>query len=154
MEELREIARANRIFTEEYGNYYSRRNREMVESGATAVNKRSNAFNSQLDDRRDQAEVQRSKNLEEAYDKMRGDAAKHTDFFRMELAMEYPQGVTEESSTLGNKVIITRIVVNGSKGDQYRKVLDKSGNYYFKNGQSVSEHTWNRETLDAFYSKD
>ncbi|MFN2423408.1 MAG: hypothetical protein ABR572_06505, partial [Cryomorphaceae bacterium] len=154
LEELREIARANRLFIEEYGNYYRRRNREIVESGTTAANKRNAAYNTQLDDRREQAESQRSKNLEDAYDKNRGDAAKHTDFFRMELAMEYPQGVTEESSTMGNKVIITRIVVNGSKGDEYRKVLDKAGNYYFKNGQSISEITWNRETLDAFYSKD
>lgn len=154
MEELREIAKANRLFTEEYGNYYRRRNREIVESGATAVNERTSDYSTQLDDRKDQADAQRSKNLEDAYDKNRGDAAPQTDFFRMELAMEYPQGVTEESSTLGNKVIITRIVVNGSKGDEYRKVLDKAGNYYFKNGQSISEITWNRETLDAFYSKD
>lgn len=153
LEELREIARKNRLFTEEYSAYYRKRNAEVVESGSAEIRKTTEEFNTQLDERKQKADLQRSKNLEEAYNKMRGDA-KHTDFFRMELALEYPQGVTEESSTMGNKVIITRIVVNGSKGDEYRKVLDKAGNYYFKNGQSISEITWNRETLDAFYNKD
>jgi len=73
-----------------------------------------------------------------------------TDVFRSELAENYPQGVTEESSTLGNKVIITRIVVSGKRGDEYKKVVDKAGEYYFKNGLSISENTWNRETIDAF----
>jgi len=72
------------------------------------------------------------------------------DVYRSELAENYPQGVTEESSTLGNKVIITRIVVSGKKGDEYKKVVDKAGEYYFKNGLSISENTWNRETIDAF----
>lgn len=73
-----------------------------------------------------------------------------TDVYRSELAENYPQGVTEESSTLGNKVIITRIVVSGKKGDEFKKVVDKAGAYYFKNGFSISENTWNRETIDAF----
>ncbi len=153
LDELREIARKNRLFTEEYSNYYRKRSEEAVASGKAEIQKTTAEFSTQLDERKEQADLQRSKNLEEAYNKMRGDA-KHTDFFRMELALEYPQGVTEESSTMGNKVVITRIVVSGSKGDEYRKVLDKAGNYYFKNGRSISEITWNRETLDAFYNKD
>jgi tetratricopeptide (TPR) repeat protein len=66
--------------------------------------------------------------------------------FRSKLAEDYPQGVTEESSTQGYKVIIRRIVVDGNIADDYKKVLDKSGSYYFKNGQSISETTWARET--------
>jgi len=99
------------------------------------------------------SEEQRIKNREEVNALQRG-AKEDTDYHRTELALEYPQGVTEESSTLGNKVIITRFVVKGNRGDEYKKVLDKAGNYYFKNGQSISEQTWNRETLDAFYKKD
>gem|GEM_PF-3256523 len=99
------------------------------------------------------SDEQRIKNKEEVNALQRG-AKEDTDYHRTELALEYPQGVTEESSTLGNKVIITRFVVKGNRGDEYKKVLDKAGNYYFKNGQSISEQTWNRETLDAFYKKD
>lgn len=154
MENLREVAREMRLFTEEYGNYYRKKNEEMVASNTAKSRQQQETFDTQLDDKKTLADIQRSKNLEEAYAKMQGNAKAHTEFFRMALAMEYPQGVTEESSTLGNKVIITRIVVHGSKGDEYRKVLDRAGNYYFKNGQSISEITWNRETLDAFYGKD
>jgi hypothetical protein len=41
-------------------------------------------------------------------------------------------------------------VVSGKRGDEYKKVVDKAGEYYFKNGISISENTWNRETIDAF----
>lgn len=65
---------------------------------------------------------------------------------RNKLAQEYPPGVTEESSTQGNKVIIRRIVVNGNRADEYSKVIAKWGIYYFKNGQSITEAIWTRET--------
>ncbi|MCB9167903.1 MAG: hypothetical protein H6595_10555 [Flavobacteriales bacterium] len=68
------------------------------------------------------------------------------DYNRSKLAQEYPQGVTEESYTEGNKVIIRRVVVNGNKADEYSKVIAKWGTYYFKNGQSITEMIWNTET--------
>ncbi len=68
------------------------------------------------------------------------------DHNRSKLAMEYPPGVTEESYTEGNKVIIRRVVVNGNKADEYSKVIAKWGTFYFKNGQSISEAIWSRET--------
>ncbi|HRH39920.1 MAG TPA: hypothetical protein PK760_16335, partial [Flavobacteriales bacterium] len=68
------------------------------------------------------------------------------EFNRNKLAQEYPPGVTEESLTEGNKVIIRRVVVNGNKGDEYTKVIAKSGVYFFKNGQSITEVIWIKET--------
>lgn len=68
------------------------------------------------------------------------------DYNRSKLATEYPQGVTEESYTEGNKVIIRRVVVNGNKADEYSKVIAKWGTFYFKNGQSISEQVWIRDT--------
>ncbi len=65
---------------------------------------------------------------------------------RNKLAQEYPPGVTEESYTEGNKVIIRRVVVNGNKADEYSKVIAKWGVFYFKNGQSITEAIWTRET--------
>lgn len=70
----------------------------------------------------------------------------YNDYYLSKLAQDYPQGVTEESDNVGNKVIIRRIVVVGNKADEFRKVIDKTGKYYFKNGNSISELTWNRET--------
>ena len=68
------------------------------------------------------------------------------DFNRSKLAQEYPPGVTEESYTEGNKVIIRRVVVNGNKADEYSKVIAKWGTFYFKNGQSITEAIWAKET--------
>ncbi|MBL0127449.1 MAG: hypothetical protein IPP83_08290 [Flavobacteriales bacterium] len=68
------------------------------------------------------------------------------DYNRNKLAQDYPPGVTEESSTEGNKVIIRRIVVVGNKGDEYSKVIAKWGTFYFKNGQSITEAIWTKET--------
>lgn len=68
------------------------------------------------------------------------------DFNRSKLAQEYPQGVTEESYTEGNKVIIRRVVVNGNKADEYSKVIAKWGTFYFKNGQSITDIMWKSET--------
>ena len=68
------------------------------------------------------------------------------EYNRSKLAQEYPPGVTEESYTEGNKVIIRRVVVNGNKADEYSKVIAKWGTFYFKNGQSITEAIWSKET--------
>lgn len=70
----------------------------------------------------------------------------NTEYARNELASHYPQGVTEESFTQGNNIIIRRVLVQGNKVDEYRKVIAKWGTFYFKNGQSISEHIWSRST--------
>lgn len=62
------------------------------------------------------------------------------------LATEYPQGVTEESYTEGNKVIIRRVVVQGNRANAYSKVIAKWGTYYFKDGQPISEQIWTVNT--------
>lgn len=62
------------------------------------------------------------------------------------LASEYPQGVTEESYTEGNKVIIRRVVVQGNRANAYSKVIAKWGTYYFKDGQPISEQIWTVNT--------
>lgn len=68
------------------------------------------------------------------------------DYNRSKLAQEYPEGVTEESYTEGNKVIIRRVVVNANKADDYSKVIAKWGTFFFKNGQSITETMWKNET--------
>ena len=68
------------------------------------------------------------------------------DLNRSKLASEYPQGVTEESYTEGNKVIIRRVVVRGNKADNYTKVIGKVNTCYFKNGQIITEWIWSRDT--------
>lgn len=57
------------------------------------------------------------------------------------------EGVTENSYKFGNKMITERKVTAGNKVDIYKKVVSKTAIYYFKNGNSISEGTWKKETL-------
>ncbi len=119
---------------------------------AAEIKKQSESYDDYLADLNEKSLINAKQNKQDINERYAGRSAgaNSDDIYRSELAENYPQGVTEESSTLGNKVIITRIVVSGKKGDEYKKVVDKAGEYYFKNGLSISENTWNRETIDAF----
>lgn len=57
------------------------------------------------------------------------------------------EGVTENSYKFGNKMITERTVTVGNKVDTYKKVVSKTAIYYFKNGASITETTWKKETL-------
>lgn len=59
------------------------------------------------------------------------------------------EGVTETSFDYGNKKIIERTVKSGNKVDTYRKVVSKTGIYYFKNNKSITEQMWILETLQS-----
>lgn len=77
-----------------------------------------------------------------------GDVGRMTiEEYQSELGREYPQGVTETVEKQGNKTITNRIVVQGDKGNAYRKVEhDWGGIFYFKNGEAVTERVWSAET--------
>ena len=125
-------------------------NMDKVEAGAQQAKENRERHRNAMEENRALADQRREKNLEELRNVKVGHPKSPDEFHRSTLARDYPQGVTEESSTLGNKVIITRVVVKGNRGDEYKKVVDQAGNYYFKNGQSISRYTWDQETLFAF----
>ncbi len=68
------------------------------------------------------------------------------------LAKEFPQGVTEKKYMRKDKngnvveVTIERIVVEGNRGDRYKKVQGRRSVAYFKNGGAISETIWDTET--------
>lgn len=75
---------------------------------------------------------------------------KSVDDYRLPPGYEnLEEGVQEKSYEEGNKMVIERTVRRGNKVDTYRKVISKTGIYYFKNGVSITEGLWKRETLDA-----
>jgi tetratricopeptide (TPR) repeat protein len=71
----------------------------------------------------------------------------YDDYYLSQLAKDFQQGVTEETYTQPNKIIVRRVVVRGNKADDYHKVIAKWGTYYFQNGRSIAEHIWKRDTL-------
>ncbi len=67
--------------------------------------------------------------------------------FKKDLARQYPSGLTETTTKEGNKTIITRVIVSGGKGNEYKKVIHNWGGvFYFKNGTAVPERVWKQET--------
>lgn len=64
---------------------------------------------------------------------------------------ELPEGVTENSYKQGNKTVTERIVKEGNKVNYYKKVVSKTGIYYFKDGKSITETIWKQETLKSAY---
>jgi hypothetical protein len=77
----------------------------------------------------------------------RGDRKSEEEYLVVEGTETLPEGVTENSFKLGEKMVTERTVKVGNKIDKYRKVVSKTGTYYFKNGKSISEGTWKQETL-------
>lgn len=150
MTQIREEAEKIQTRQENYATKMSDKNQDKVESSARQIEQRKEKYNSSLEDVKEIADKRREEYVEKNESIQINQPKDYDEYYRSELAENYPQGVSEESSTMGNKVIITRIVVKGNRGDEYKKVLDKAGNYYFKNGQSISENTWNRETIEAF----
>lgn len=70
-----------------------------------------------------------------------------TEDLKKDLGKKYPDGITEETTTEGNKTIIKRVVVSNNLGNEYKKVVHGWGGiFYFKNGEAVTERVWTQET--------
>lgn len=150
LDDIRAKAVQNKENISRYENDTQARSADKVAANASEIAKQRAGQEGALSDSQRLADARRQRSADELNGLQRGEEKDYDDYFRTQLADEYPQGVSEESSTLGNKVIITRIVVKGNHGDEYKKVVDKAGKYYFKNGQSISQNTWTRETILAF----
>lgn len=91
------------------------------------------------------------KNSDE-YTKVEENKKQKSDNNYNELAKIFPEGITqkvyEKKNDFGEitSVTVRRIVVKNNKGNDYLHRKTKSGNYYFKNGKSISEGTWDIET--------
>ena len=63
--------------------------------------------------------------------------------FRRLLGENYPDGLTTEKYTEGNKTIYRSIYVQEKLGDEYLKVEARFGTFYFKNGSTISATDYN-----------
>lgn len=155
-EDLRRAADERRSFGE--GNVDSKKEQfrdvgkgkeEMPLDNALAI-KRTKELNS--DQQLVKAEEARSRaynKRRELFSKDAGSEKSYDDYRLPPGAENLEEGVQEKSYEEGNKMIIERTVRRGNKVDTYRKVISKAGIYYFKNGKSITEGLWKRDTLDA-----
>jgi tetratricopeptide (TPR) repeat protein len=67
----------------------------------------------------------------------------------LELADKYPQGITEETSEIGNAIVLRRVKVTGTHVDVYEKTFYKwGGTFYSKNGYNITETLWDLESIE------
>ena len=59
---------------------------------------------------------------------------------------DIPQGVQETSYDIQNGLVIMRTVRSGDVVKRYRKVVMKTGTYYFCGDRSITEIRWELET--------
>ncbi|MEM7162768.1 MAG: hypothetical protein AAF487_10065 [Bacteroidota bacterium] len=86
-------------------------------------------------------------NREKAFEMQRHNTEPQPDQFeRNPLADTYPQGITEEKEVENGKVVLTRYKVVGNKVDVYKKVMGLNTSFFFKNGVSCTQGTWDRES--------
>ncbi|MFD1552381.1 hypothetical protein DNU06_10885 [Putridiphycobacter roseus] len=83
------------------------------------------------------------------------DIKKVTQAVKNELGTKYPEGVTQEvyeqKDADGYLVsyVVRRVVVINGEGNVYEKTQMKYGISYIKNGQAITEFTWQDQTEDA-----
>jgi hypothetical protein len=102
-----------------------------------------------LSDKSDEARLKSYDARKEAFDKQSTEPRDAEDYILPEGAEDLSEGVQERSYEEGNKMVIERIVKRGNIVNTFRKIISKTGIYYFKDGRSITESTWKRETLNA-----
>ena len=63
---------------------------------------------------------------------------------------DIPQGVQETSYDIQNGLVIMRTVRSGDVVKRYRKVVMKTGTYYFCGDRSITEIRWDLETTLSY----
>jgi hypothetical protein len=63
-----------------------------------------------------------------------------------EADADVAKGVHEQSYDIPNGLVIERTVRTGNLVVRYRKVVTKTGIYYFRGDRSITADTWSRET--------
>jgi hypothetical protein len=72
--------------------------------------------------------------------------AKNDTEFNRQLARDYPNGLNETKKE-GSKTVTRIVIVDGGRGDEYRKEKYNYGAvFYFKNGKKIDATTYERET--------
>lgn len=95
------------------------------------------------------SETERFDRRKELFDVKTGQQRDVDDYVLTEDSADLPEGVTENSYQLNARtVVIERTVRVGNKVDNFRKVISKTGTYYFRNNSSITELMWKAETLN------
>lgn len=154
------MARRNELFSvvKNYDHSVSQEVGEMYEGDAAAhkqkiqdvefqIHDKSDRQKGDLDQRRVDSESGNYDAVVRIYDL--SDGTSQTDYGEPYLAdsdVDLPQGLYESSYKIQNGIVIERTLRSGDKVIHYRKVMMKTGTYYFREGVSITSAIWRLET--------
>ena len=154
------MARRNELFSvvKDYDHSVSQEVGEMYEGDAAAhkqkiqdvefqIHDKSDRQKGDLDQRRVDSESRNYDAVVRIYDL--SDGTSQTDNGEPYLAdsdVDLPQGLYESSYKIQNGIVIERTLRSGDKVIHYRKVMMKTGTYYFREGVSITSAIWRLET--------
>jgi hypothetical protein len=155
------MARRNELFSvvKNYDHSVSQEVGEMYEGDAAAhkqkiqdvefqIHDKSDRQKGDLDQRRVDSESGNYDAVVRIYDL--SDGTSQTDYGEPYLAdsdVDLPQGLYESSYKIQNGIVIERTLRAGDKVIHYRKVMMKTGTYYFREGVSITSAIWRLETM-------
>lgn len=99
-----------------------------------------------LSERKTEADRRAYDSRMEGLEKANSDTKDKEAYVLSEKDQEVLMGIHEQSYDIPNGLVIERTVRSGNLVVRYRKVVTKTGIYYFKGDRSITVDTWKRET--------
>ena len=154
------MARRNELFSvvKDYDHSVSQEVGEMYEGDAAAHKQKIQDVEFQIHDKNDRQKgdlAQRRVDSESGnydavvriYDLSDGTSQTvHGEPYLSDSDVDLPQGLYESSYKIQNGIVIERTLRSGDKVIHYRKVMMKTGTYYFREGVSITSAIWRLET--------
>jgi hypothetical protein len=154
------MARRNELFSvvKDYDHSVNQEVGEMYEGDAAAHKQKVQDVESQIHDKRDRQKGdldQRRVDAESGnydavvriYDLNDGTSkTANGEPYLADSDVDLPQGLYESSYKIQNGIVIERTLRSGDKIIHYRKVMMKTGTYYFREGVSITSAIWRLET--------
>ena len=123
--------------------------KDIREDNAYAIEKAKRDDSSFHRDNTIASEAQRFDRRKELFNVKYGQKKNVDDYKLPDDSADLPEGVSENSYQLNDRtVVIERTVKVGNKIDNFRKVISKTGTYYFMNNRSITEQMWKNKTLN------
>ena len=154
------MARRNELFSvvKDYDHSVSQEVGEMYEGDAAAhkqkiqdvefqIHDKSDRQKGDLDQRRVDSESGNYDAVVRIYDLSDGTSQMDNgEPYLADSDVDLPQGLYESSYKIQNGIVIERTLRSGDKVIHYRKVMMKTGTYYFREGVSITSAIWRLET--------
>ena len=110
------------------------------------VRRKERQVNRRLSERKTEADRRAYDSRMEGLAKSNSETNDKDAYVLSEEDQEVLMGIHEESYDIPNGLVIERTVRTGNLVVRYRKVVTKTGIYYFKGDRSITVDTWKRET--------